>query len=121
MRSVIKRVLATLLLVVIATGTALADKPHIIPEPSYIDMAAEGTYTVTEKTKIVVYDEAWDVAEVFAQDMQRFFGSKRAMNCVKRGNGIKVRTDKSVPEEGYELNIQPHESFVTGGTEAGSF
>ena len=121
MRSVIKRVLVVLLLVVITTGTALAEKPHIIPEPSYIDMSSEGTYTVTEKTKIVVYDEAWDVAEVFANDMQLFFGSKRPMNCAKRGNGIKVRTDKFVAKEGYELNIQPHEIFVTGGSEAGIF
>ena len=119
-----RRVLNTILValcVVLASATAYAAEPHIIPQPSYIDMASEGTYTITEKTKIVVYDEAWDAAEVFAKDMQQFFGSKRPLHCAKRGNGIKVRTDKFVPAEGYELNIQPHEIFVTGGSEAGIF
>ncbi|MBO7265733.1 MAG: beta-N-acetylhexosaminidase [Alistipes sp.] len=105
---------------VLTIAVAHAQRPHIIPEPSYIDMA-QGTFTITEKTKIVVYDEAWDAAEVFAQDMQQYFGSKKPLRCVKRGSGIKVRTDKFVPEEGYELNIQPHEIFVTGGSEAGIF
>jgi hexosaminidase len=105
---------------VLTIAVAHAQRPHIIPEPSYIDMT-QGTFTITEKTKIVVYDEAWDAAEVFAQDMQQYFGSKKPLRCVKRGSGIKVRTDKFVPEEGYELNIQPHEIFVTGGSEAGIF
>ena len=120
MRRVINSILVALS-VVLATATAMAAEPHIIPQPSYIDMASEGTFTVTDKTKIVVYDEAWDVAGVFAQEMQQFFGSKKPLRCVKRGNGIKVRTDRFVPAEGYELNIQPHEIFVTGGTEAGIF
>lgn len=108
-------------LTLLGTTHVMASEPHIIPQPAYIDMAAEGTYTITAETKIVVYDNAWDAAEVFAQDMQQYFGSKRPLRCAKRGNGIKVRTDKFVPKEGYELNIQPHEIFVTGGSEAGIF
>ena len=119
MRRLFKTLLVALCMV-LTIAVAHAQRPHIIPEPSYIDMA-QGTFTITEKTKIVVYDEAWDAAEVFAQDMQQYFGSKKPLRCVKRGSGIKVRTDKFVPEEGYELNIQPHEIFVTGGSEAGIF
>ena len=100
---------------------AVAIEPQIIPQPSYVDMSAEGTYTITEKTKIVVYDDAWDAAEVFAQDMQQYFGSKKPLRCAKRGKGIKVRTDNNLPTEGYELYIQPYEIFVTGGSEAGIF
>lgn len=112
--------LRVLIVVLAFSATAIAAEPHIIPQPSYIEMH-QGEFVVTYKTKIVVYDEAWDAAEVFAKDMQVFFGSKRPMHCAKRGNGIKVRTDNNVPEEGYELYVQPHEIFITGGSEAGIF
>ena len=83
-------------LTLLGTTHVMASEPHIIPQPAYIDMAAEGTYTITAETKIVVYDDAWDAAEVFAQDMQQYFGSKRPLRCAKRGNGIKVRTDNNI-------------------------
>ena len=86
--------LRVLIVVLAFSATAIAAEPHIIPQPSYIEMH-QGEFIVTNKTKIVVYDEAWDAAEVFAKDMQVFFGSKRPMHCVKRGNGIKVRADGS--------------------------
>ena len=120
MRKEIKTLLVALCMV-LTMAVAKAQQPHIIPQPSYIDMAAEGTYTITEKTKIVVYDEAWDAAKIFAKDVQQYFGSKKPLRTAKRGSGIKVRTDKFVAAEGYELNIQPHEIFVTGGSEAGIF
>ena len=111
---------AVLVMALIVSVEAFAAEPHIIPQPSYVEMH-QGEFLVTPKTKIVVYDEAWDAAEVFALDMQQFFKSKRPMSCVKRGSGIKVRTDNNIPEEGYELYVQPHEIFVTGGSEAGIF
>ena len=112
--------LRVLIVVLAFSATVIAVEPHIIPQPSYIEMH-QGEFVVTNKTKIVVYDEAWDATEVFAKDMQVFFGSKTPMHCAKRGNGIKVRTDNNVPEEGYELYVQPHEIFITGGSEAGIF
>ena len=47
---------------------AHAPKPHITPEPSYVEMHS-GEFIVTPDTKIVVYDEAWDAAKVFAKDI----------------------------------------------------
>ncbi|MBO5831150.1 MAG: glycoside hydrolase family 20 zincin-like fold domain-containing protein, partial [Alistipes sp.] len=105
---------------IIISATAFAEEPHIIPQPSYIEMH-QGEFMVTPKTKIVVYDEAWTAAEVFATDMQKFFGCKKPMAYAKRGNGIKVRTDNNIAAEGYELYVQPHEIFVTGGSEAGVY
>ena len=109
-----------LLSALLISTTTIAAEPHIIPQPSYVEMHG-GEFVVTNDTKIVVYDDAWDAAQVFAKDMQSFFGGKRPMRTTKRGNGIKVRTDNNVPEEGYELYVQPHEIFVTGGSEAGIF
>ncbi len=111
---------AVLLSALLISAQANANHPHIIPQPSYIDMS-DGEFVVTAKTKIVVYDEAWNAAEEFATDMQQFFGSKKPMRCVKRGNGIKVRTDNNIQPEGYELYIQPYEIFITGGDEAGIY
>ena len=84
------------------SATTHAAEPHITPQPSYVEMHG-GEFIVTADTKIVVYDEAWDAAKVFAKDMQSFFGSKRPMRTAKRGNGIKVRTDNNIVAEGYEL------------------
>lgn len=101
---------------------AALPEPHIIPQPSYIDMSGEeGYYTVSDKTRIVVYDEAWAPAELFANDMQQYFGSKRPLRLAKRGNGIKVRTDSFVPAEGYEMTINEREILITGGSEAGIY
>lgn len=119
MKSIITTIFTAVALMV--SVAAMASEPHIIPQPSYIDMATEGVFTITEKTKIVVYDDAWDAAEVFAKDMQQYFGSRRPLRCTKRGSGIKVRTDNNIQPEGYELYIQPHEIFVTGGDTAGIF
>ena len=119
MRRVLTMFTVLLSALLISTAT-IAAEPHIIPQPSYVEMH-QGEFVVTKDTKIVVYDDAWDAAQVFAKDMQSFFGGKRPMRTTKRGNGIKVRTDNNVPEEGYELYVQPHEIFVTGGSEAGIF
>ena len=115
-----------LLISVFITGamasSVMAAEPHIIPQPSYIDMSSEqGYYTVTEKSRIVVYDEAWAPARLFAEEMQNYFGSKKPLRLAKRGNGIKVRTDNFVPAEGYEMTVNEREILITGGSEAGIY
>ena len=78
---------------------------NIVPEPAYVDIEEEGTYTVTAKTRIVVQDDIWNPAELFAKDMQAYFGTKRPMHTGKHGKGIKIRLDRFVPAEGYEMTI----------------
>lgn len=118
------RRLTTLLIMAFAMilpMTTMAAQPHIIPEPSYMDFGEEGTFHIDSKTKIIVYDEAWNPAERFAEDMMHFFGSKKPLRTAKRGNGIKVRIDSFVPAEGYEMTINPNEVVITGGDEAGIY
>ena len=100
---------------------AVAAQPHIIPEPAYMDFGDEGTFHIDSKTKIVVYDEAWNPAERFAEDMMSFFKTNKPMRTAKRGNGIKVRIDSFVPAEGYEMTINANEVVITGGDEAGIY
>lgn len=103
------------------TSEASARELHIVPAPTYIDLDSEGSYTVTPKTTIVVEDDAWNAADRFAEDMQSYYGSKRPLRTAKRGKGIKVRIDRFVPEEGYEMTINDEGILIIGGSEAGIY
>ena len=100
---------------------AVARNYSVVPEPAYMDIEAEGEYVVTGKTRIVVNDDAWNPAERFAEDMMHYFGLKKPMHTSKRGKGIKVRTDRFVPEEGYEMTINEDGIVIIGGAEAGIY
>ena len=93
----------------------------IVPEPAYTDIEAEGDYVVTAKTRIVVQDEAWNPAERFAEDMMPYFNLKKPMRTSKHGKGIKLRIDRFVPEEGYEMTINEDGILIIGGSEAGIY
>ena len=93
----------------------------IVPEPAYTDIEAEGDYVVTAKTRIVVQDEAWNPAERFAEDMMSYFNLKKPMRTSKHGKGIKLRIDRFVPEEGYEMTINEDGILIIGGSEAGIY
>ena len=114
-------VLFAMALAMMLPMSVMATQPHIIPEPAYMDFSDEGTFHIDSKTKIIVYDEAWNPAERFAEDMMAHFGSKKPMKTAKRGNGIKVRIDSFVPAEGYEMTINTKEVVITGGSEAGIY
>lgn len=119
--------LFTLLVASLAVALAMptaelsARELHIFPAPAYIDLDSEGSYTVTPKTTIVVEDDAWNAADRFAEDMQNYYGSKKPMRTAKRGKGIKVRIDRFVPAEGYEMTINDEGILIIGGSEAGIY
>ncbi len=117
----INRLLAIVVAIVATCGTALAGSFNIVPQPAYIDPASEGVYQVTGKTDIIVNDEMWTPAEIFAEEMMSYFDLKRPMRTAKRGKGIKVRTDRFVPAEGYEMTISEEGILIIGGSEAGVF
>ena len=122
MRRLTQIIVATFAIIVALPMAATAAQPHIIPEPSYMEFEdGADVFSLTQNTKIVVYDEAWNAAAVFAEDIQKHFNLKRPLRLAKRGNGIKVRTDKFVPAEGYEMTINAKEVIITGGSEAGIF
>ena len=120
-----KRVcLALVALLAIAFTTpeaSFARDLHIIPQPAYVDLDAEGDYLVTAKTTIVVQDDAWNPAERFAEDMMPYFNLTKPMKCAKRGKGIKLRIDRFVAAEGYEMTVDSEGILIIGGSEAGVY
>ena len=113
---------ATLLALVLSVSALSARELNLIPEPSYVDLEAEGDYVVTEKTRITVVDDMWHPAQLFAEDMMEYFGSEKPLRTVKRGDkGIKVRTDIFVPKEGYEMTVTEDSILIIGGSEAGVY
>ena len=94
---------------------------HVIPQPAYVDLEAEGYYEVTAKSRLVVHDEAWTPAEIFASDMMSYFDMKRPMKMGRHGKGIKVRTDSCIHPEGYEMTVSEEGVLIIGGSEAGIF
>ncbi len=123
MKSITKFLVAILACAIMAPVESLyASAPHIVPEPAYMEFDETSTYfEITPKTRVVVYDDAWNAAELFAKDMVACLDLKKPLSVASRGNGIKVRTDKFVPEEGYEIIISEDEIMVTGGSEAGIY
>ena len=71
MKKAIRHILLAAISIIAATATISATELHIIPEPSYIDLEAEGYYEVTAKTRLVVNDEAWNPAERFSEYIDR--------------------------------------------------
>ena len=115
-------IVATLLVLVLSVSALSARELNLIPEPSYVDLEAEGNYVVTEKTRITVVDEMWHPAQLFAEDMMAYFGTEKPLRTVKRGDkGIKVRTDIFVPAEGYEMTVTEDNILIIGGSEMGVY
>ena len=114
--------IAAVAMIILAMPMDLAARSYsVVPEPAYTDIEAEGEYIVTAKTRIVVYDELWNPAARFAEDMMPYFGIKKPMHTSKRGKGIKIQTDIFVPAEGYEITINEDGIRIIGGTEAGVY
>ena len=106
----------------LATPTNLEARSYnVVPEPAYVDIQPEGDYTVTAKTHIIVNDDLWNTATLFAEDMKAYFGTKKPMHTAKRGKGIKLQTDIFVPAEGYEMTIDAEGIRIIGGSEAGVY
>ncbi|MDE6139470.1 MAG: beta-N-acetylhexosaminidase [Alistipes sp.] len=109
--------LAAILGIVGATTAQIA----IFPQPEYIDMS-QGEYVVTEKTNIVAEEGMEAPARRFAEDMSPLLaGGKRQMKVARHGKGIRLREDKCIGAEGYELTVTPDGITVIGGSEAGVY
>lgn len=118
----LSRIALVALSLILALPVLSARELHIVPQPSYVDIADEGEFVVTPKTKIVVVDDLWAPAERFVEDMQLFFEDAKPMRTSKRGKGIKIRLDRFVPAEGYEMTVSEEEGIlIIGGTEAGVY
>ena len=121
MKRVCLALVALLAIALTTTEASFARDLHIIPQPAYVDLDAEGDYLVTAKTTIVVQDDAWNPAERFAEDMMPYFNLTKPMKCAKRGKGIKLRIDRFVAAEGYEMTVDAEGILIIGGSEAGVY
>ena len=117
----ITTLVATLVATIIAVSGLSAREYNIVPQPAYVEIEERGDYLVTERTRIVVEDNAYNPAERFVEDMMAYFGSERPMRIASRGTGIKVRIDQFVPAEGYEMTISEEGILIIGGTDAGIY
>ena len=113
---------AALLVFAASNNQSYAANPHIIPEPGYIDMSDDGLFELDKKTPIVVSNDLWNPAAIFAEEAMELLDLKRPLRTTKRAKGgIRLRIDRFVPEEGYEMTITPEEVVIIGGSEAGVF
>ena len=53
----LSRIALVALSLILALPVLSARELHIVPQPSYVDIADEGEFVVTPKTKIVVVDD----------------------------------------------------------------
>ena len=111
---------AILFVALISTTSLSARELHVVPEPAYVDLEAEGEYVVTEKTRIIVVDDLWAPAARFTEDMMSYYGSDKPMRTSKHGNkGIKVRLDRFVPAKKVKeilLAVKQHKVDLLCGT-----
>ena len=81
----LSRIALVALSLILALPVLSARELHVVPQPAYMDIAAEGEIVVTPKTTIVVVDELWNPAEQFVADMQEYFDAEKPMRTSKRG------------------------------------
>jgi hexosaminidase len=107
-----------------------AEYPDIIPIPYQVEIS-KGNFKISENTKLLVNasgDEAEEVAEYFAQKLERFLGSSfdiKAESGDQPGNSILFHIDESLNEdlgkEGYKLSVEKRRIAITAGKPAGLF
>lgn len=116
-----KKMFVSALVAILGIAGATTAQISVFPQPEYVDMS-QGEYLVTPRTRIVVEDDMFSPARLFAEDMASFFTeARRPMKVSRGGKGIKLRRDGCIAEEGYELTVTPKEITVIGGSEAGVY
>ena len=113
----IKLILAFALALTIGLS-ASARELNILPQPTHINIEAEGDYVVTPKTRIVVDAAYANPAYRFAEDIAPIIGN---MKVAKSGKGIKLAVDNTLPKEGYTLTTTAEGIAIAGGSEAGIY
>ncbi len=95
-----------------------ADLPALIPLPAKAE-AIEGRFKLTADTAIVAPGELANEAGYLAQRLRTAAGIPAPVNAT--GAGIVLALDKSIPAEGYALEVTPAGVSIRGGSPAGVF
>ena len=120
LRIYMKSIKAILMLAIatIFTLSASARELNILPQPTYINIEAEGDYVITTKTCVVVDVAHPNPAYRFVEDLRPIYG---IMKVVKKGKGITLSVDNTLPAEGYTLTTTADGITIVGGSEAGMY
>lgn len=99
------------------------NQPRVIPEPAFIQFETNN-FTVNDKTLITFTDSAIrPIAALFSERVQT--GTSIRIKSVQKNihgnNQIRFIHEKSLSEEGYELNISTREIVIKYGFPAGAF
>lgn len=99
------------------------NQPRVIPEPAFIQFETNN-FTVNDKTLITFTDSAIrPIAALFSERVQT--GTSIRIKSVQKNihgnNQIRFIHEKSLSEEGYELNITSREIVIKYGFPAGAF
>ncbi len=101
------------LCLILTTSAVAAEKnakPFVLPELREWE-GGEGEFAITKATKVVCADktaELAEVAELFAEDIQKMFGIKVKVSGGKASEGdivMSICEDKKLGDEGYSVNI----------------
>ena len=110
--------IVAMLMALICAVTVSARELNILPQPTCINIEAEGDYVVTPKTRIVVDATYANPAYRFAEDIAPIIGN---MKVSKRGKGITLTIDNTLHKEGYTLTTTAEGIAIVGGSEAGLY
>ena len=112
------KTLFTLVIALVLALSVSARELNIIPQPASINLA-EGDYVVTAKTRVIVDVAHPNPAFRFVEDLIPVYGN--ILKISKRGKGIKLSIDSTLPEEGYTITTNANGIAVVGGSEAGMY
>ena len=112
------KTLFTLVIALVLALSVSARELNIIPQPASINLA-EGDYVVTAKTRVIIDVAHPNPAFRFVEDLIPVYGN--ILKISKRGKGIKLSIDSTLPEEGYTITTNANGIAVVGGSEAGMY
>ena len=95
--------------------------PNIIPAPQKM-VAGEGTF-IAKKGMTIVSKDAKDFSAHYLQDkLEEVFDFPVTVSTQAKADGcITFVTDKSLPQEGYKLDIQQGSITIASADEAGKY
>jgi hexosaminidase len=116
----------SLVLLALATGTALAAEPGpaLMPLPQKLE-CREGAFHLQAKTRIVVDRDSRETGHYLADRLRQATGAKPSVSAKRTAPGaITLSTadaNAALGPEGYELNVTPDSVVIRATTPAGTF
>ena len=117
-----KKTILTIAMILGSLATGWCDsKPNLIPAPQKVVMG-EGTF-VAKRGLTIVSKDVKDFSANYLQDkLDDVFDFPIAVSAQAKGDGcITFVTDKSLPQEGYRLDVNGQGITIASADEAGKY